>query len=77
MEAASRAEPGCHDYTFSVELNDPGVLRITESWENMDALAAHFNMPHMQTFQAAMAEHPPHSVEAKFYEASEVTPPGR
>ena len=77
MEAASQAEDGCHDYTFSVELNNPAVMRITECWESMDALAAHFATPHMAEFQAAMAAHPPSSVEVKFYEASEVQPPGR
>ena len=75
METASRAEPGCHDYTFSVELNNPGVLRITEKWESMDALKEHFGMPHMADFQAAMAANPPQGVEATFYEASEVAPP--
>ena len=77
METASRAEDGYHDYTFSVELNNPDVMRITEKWESMDALAAHFAMPHMADFQAAMAAHPPKSVTASFYEATEVTPPGR
>ena len=77
MEAASRAEEGCHDYTFSVELNNPDVMRITEKWESMEALAAHFTMPHMADFQAAMAANPPKSVSASFYEATEVTPPGR
>ena len=76
MEAASRAEAGCQDYTFSVELNNPNVLRITEKWDSMDDLAAHFGMPHMADFQAAMAANPPESVEAKFYEVTEVGPPG-
>ena len=76
MEAASRAEAGCHDYTFSVELNDASTLRITEKWDDMDALGAHFATPHMADFQAAMAAHPPESVEAKFYEVTEVGPPG-
>ena len=76
MEKASQAEDGCHDYTFSVELNNPAVMRITECWESMEALAAHFATPHMAQFQAAMAAHPPKSVEAKFYEATEVAPPG-
>lgn len=76
MESASRAEEGCYDYTFSVELNNPTVLRITEKWENMDALAAHFNEPHMADFQAAMGANPPKSVTASFYEATEVGPPG-
>lgn len=77
MEKASRAESGCEDYTFSVELNDPGVLRITERWRDMAALAAHFGTPHMASFQAAMQAHPPRGVEARCYEASEVPLPGR
>ena len=76
METASRAEPGCHDYTFSIELNQPNVIRITEQWESMQDLAEHFGLPHMAAFQAAMAANPPKSVEAKFYEATEISPPG-
>ncbi len=76
MEAASRAEVGCYDYTFSVELNNPDVLRITEKWEDMAALEAHFGTPHMAAFQAAMGAHPPRNVAATFYEATEVGPPG-
>ena len=30
VEEASRAEEGCDDYTFSVELSNPTHLRITE-----------------------------------------------
>lgn len=77
MEAASRKEKGCHDYTFSIELNDPSVMRITESWDSMEALTAHFGTPHMVAFRAALAAHPPTSLNVKFYEAREVTPPGR
>lgn len=77
MQSASRAEAGCLDYTFSVELADPGVMRITERWESMAALAEHFGAPHMAEFQAAMAQHPLKRVDAKFYEVKEVTPPGR
>ena len=76
METASRAEPGCHDYTFSVELNNANVMRITELWEDMAALEAHFAMPHMAEFQKAMAANPPKSVKASFYEATEVPRPG-
>lgn len=77
METKSRAEAGCHDYTFSVELNNADVVRITEKWENMEALGAHFAMPHMADFQAVMAANPPKNVSATFYEATEVTAPGR
>ena len=77
MEQASQAEEGCQDYTFSVELNDPTVMRITELWDDMAALEAHFQTPHMAEFQQAMAAHPPKAVDAKFFEASIVDGPGR
>ena len=75
MEQASQAEEGCDDYTFSVELNNPDMLRITERWQSMEALETHFGAPHMAEFQAAMAQHAPKGMQAHFYEASEVSPP--
>ena len=76
MEAASRAEAGCHDYTFSIELGDLKKLRVTERWESMEALVAHLATPHMAEFQAVMGAHPPKNISANFYEASIVSPPG-
>jgi quinol monooxygenase YgiN len=72
MERASRAEAGCVDYTFSVELGRPDVLRITERWDSLEALQRHFGEPHMAEFQKAMAKYPPKSVKAHFYEATEI-----
>jgi quinol monooxygenase YgiN len=72
METASRAEDGCQDYTFSVELNNPGVIRITEKWNSVDDLKAHFAEPHMATFQAAMGDNAPASLDVKFYEVKEI-----
>ncbi|MCB1689360.1 MAG: antibiotic biosynthesis monooxygenase [Halioglobus sp.] len=74
MEVASRAEPGCDDYTFSVELNNPGTLRITEKWHSLEALMEHMNTPHMAQFQQAMGAHPPASMDLKFYEVKEIYP---
>ncbi|MCZ6830503.1 MAG: putative quinol monooxygenase [Gammaproteobacteria bacterium] len=76
METASRAEDGCQDYTFSVELNNSAMLRITEKWDNMDALLAHFQAPHMADFKQLMGTYPPKSMDVYFYEAKEFTPPG-
>jgi quinol monooxygenase YgiN len=72
MESLSRAEQGCDDYTFSIELNEPTVVRITERWTSLEALQAHFQAPHMAEFQAAMALHPPLEMDVKFYQASEI-----
>jgi len=74
MEKASRAEPDCLDYTFSVELSDPDKLRITEKWSTLEALQAHFAMPHMAAFQASMGENPPASIDVKFFEVTEIEP---
>ncbi|MEM6707851.1 MAG: putative quinol monooxygenase [Pseudomonadota bacterium] len=72
MEAASREEPGCHEYTFCRELNEPNTIKIVEQWESADALKAHFAMPHMATFQAEMGKHDLGGVEVRAFEASEV-----
>lgn len=74
MEIASRAEKGCLDYTFSIELNDTAVIRITEKWHTLDDLKAHFNTPHMAEFQAAMGSRPPESMDVSFYEVEEIQP---
>jgi len=75
MEAKSRAEAGCYDYTFAVELNRPGVIRITEKWESMDALRAHFGEPHMAEFRAEMVKYPSIKASASFYEVKELPSP--
>lgn len=72
MQSATLEEPGCEDYTFSVELANAGAIRITERWDSKEALQAHFATPHMATFQAAMQAHPPKEVNAHFYEATEI-----
>jgi quinol monooxygenase YgiN len=77
MEVASRAEPGCRDYTFSVELNDPDTLRITELWDDMASLAAHFATPHMAEFGKALQAHPPKNLDVHCYEAKEIPLPPR
>ena len=69
MEAASRAEEGCDDYTFSVEVNDPSKVRITERWHDEEALRAHFASEHMAAFQAAMGKRPPRNMSITFYRA--------
>ena len=77
MEVASREEAGCQDYTFSVELNNPNQLRITERWENIEALQAHFQTKHMTAFSAAMSANQRKGITLKCYEATEIPLPPR
>lgn len=54
MAAATRTEPGCVTYRFSADLDDPNVLLIFEEWESEEALARHFQTPHMAAFREAL-----------------------
>jgi len=71
METASRAESGCLDYVFSQELSAPERLRVLEVWESMEALEAHFQLPHMARFNEALRAHPPRSLRIEVRELGE------
>jgi len=80
MVDESLKEPGCHDYGFAQDLNDPDALRIFECWESDQDLADHFATPHMAEFQAAMAGVTVKGMDAKRYVIESVGPlqtPGR
>lgn len=55
MMEATMAEPGCTEYVFSINVADPSKVQVFEIWESGDDLAAHFEMPHMVDFQAALS----------------------
>lgn len=74
MQEASQAEPGCISYSFNQEIADPNKIRVVEQWETLEDLQAHFTMPHMATFQKAMAQNPPKGMEAKLYEVAQELP---
>lgn len=54
--AASRAENGCIDYTYALDVLDPKIIRVHERWESWAALQAHFKQPHMTPWRAALAD---------------------
>ena len=72
MIAASRAEPGCLDYTYATDFLDPGCVRITEHWVDEAALTSHFAEPHMAGFQAALANAKRMGGDVRIYGANEV-----
>lgn len=55
MIKASRAEPGCIDYAYAIDMLDPGLVRVAERWESRDALKAHFASPHMAHWRSVIA----------------------
>lgn len=54
--AASKAEGGCIDYTYAIDVLDPCIMRVLERWQSWDALEAHFKTPHMDAWRAALAD---------------------
>ncbi|MEM0954683.1 MAG: putative quinol monooxygenase [Pseudomonadota bacterium] len=76
MEAETRKEDGCLTYAFSLDVTDPGLMRITEWWASEDHLKAHFGQPHMASFGAALGAIEVLSMEARAFETgSEVALP--
>jgi quinol monooxygenase YgiN len=53
MLAASRAEDGCLAYSYAVDIDDPGLIRVFEAWRDQAAIEAHFQAPHMAQWRAA------------------------
>ena len=53
MREASRAEPGCVQYSYAEDIAEPGLIHVFEVWRDDAAIAAHFAAPHMTRWRAA------------------------
>jgi quinol monooxygenase YgiN len=51
---ATRDEAGCQHYAFARDVLDPDLLHISERWDSNEAIAAHFQSPHMALFNDAL-----------------------
>lgn len=56
LEAPTRAEAGCQDYTWYVSATEPDVFVTIERWDSAEALEAHMTTPHVQAVLAAAGE---------------------
>ena len=52
MLTASRAEDGCYEYSYAVDVADSDLVRIYEAWRDQAALDAHFQTAHMATWRS-------------------------
>ena len=69
MVRASRAEAGCIEYAYSVDLLDPGLIRVNERWSDRDSLNAHFQSPHMAEWRAVWPSFEIRDRSLRLYEA--------
>ena len=53
MLDATRAEDGCLDYSYAVDVIEPGLIRVFELWRDRAALEVHFKAAHLAAWRAA------------------------
>lgn len=74
MMKETHKEEGNLAYTFSADLEDPGLIYIFEKWESQEALEIHFGAPHMAAFQAKMGDFGVKDVSIEKFEIASVGP---
>jgi quinol monooxygenase YgiN len=55
--AATREEDGCLTYSYAVDVEHPGLIRVFELWRDQASLDAHFQAAHMLAWQAVRVQH--------------------
>ena len=70
---ATRAEAGCIEYTYSEDLLDPGLIRVSEIWQTREQLAAHLETQHMALWRAQREDLGMSDRCLKLYEADDGT----
>lgn len=73
MAQATQLEEGCLEYHFYSNVEDPATLLIFERWESAEALAAHFETPHMAEFRKQIPHFVAGTGEIYKYEISEAS----
>jgi quinol monooxygenase YgiN len=71
---ASRGEDGCIDYAYSVDVLDPGMVRVWEVWRDKETLQRHFQMPHLAEWRAAWPTFGITDRKLAIYDVSGTTP---
>ena len=74
MIAASRAEAGCLHYAYAQDVNDPGLIRVSELWSDRPALEAHFASAHIAEWRACWPELGIHDRNLVVYDVGEPAP---
>jgi quinol monooxygenase YgiN len=65
--APTRAEPGCTNYDFHVDAEDPNAFMFYENWRSRADLEAHLKMPHLAPLRSRVDELLASPVEIRFY----------
>jgi quinol monooxygenase YgiN len=69
MQELSSAEPGCQEYGFWLDVDDPHKLLLFERWDDAAALDAHARTEHFAEFGGRLGDFVAGPVELLRYEA--------
>ena len=58
----TKIEYGCEVFTFSIDVNNPNIIRATELWTNMNVLEDHFKTKYWEYFNSIMEKYPPKNI---------------
>ena len=74
VQAASRLDDGCLNYSYNTQLGDPDAFVAVEEWRDEAALAAHLRTPHVARLIAAIPEHADGRLEIAAHHIAETKP---
>jgi quinol monooxygenase YgiN len=74
MIEGSRAEEGCIHYSYAEDVLEPGLIWVSESWRDAEALAAHGASPHMAEWRASWSALGIHDRNLTVYDVSAARP---
>jgi quinol monooxygenase YgiN len=74
MILASRAEPGCIDYSYAEDILDPGLIHVNEAWRDEACFAAHAASDHLKSWRASCVELGAHDRNLSLYEPGPARP---
>ena len=71
----TKKEYGCEEFTFSIDVNNPNIIRATEVWSNMEALENHFKTENWFYFNSIMEKYPAKNIIINTYEIKKISHP--
>ena len=74
MISASRAEPGCIEYSYAQDVLDAGLIHVSEVWSDRAVLDAHFRSAHIADWRASWATLGIGDRNLMLYEAGDLKP---
>lgn len=72
--AASRAEPGCLEYSYAEDVLEAGLMHINELWDTRAHLQAHFRSDHIAAWRVHWADLQISDRNLRLYEVGEPEP---